>query len=211
MAVVRGNLWMILDSNKNLEAATRKRLDVSFKSVRYLISLINDILSVSSIEGNRFKLTPQKMSISDVLLQVLDEIESLAQEKNISLVNSILDNKFEVEADPERIKQVFINLISNAIKFTPEKGSITISAESRGKEIAISITDTGQGIKKEDIPKLFTKFGKLSDSTDHPSNKKGVGLGLYICKKIIELSKGTIGIKSEEGKGTTVVFTLPAA
>lgn len=117
-----------------------------------------------------------------------------------------------VLADKNKIKEVIINLLGNALKFTPSGGTISVRAILRENNIRVEVQDTGSGIDKSDLPKLFTKFGMLKKSYRNNPNSQGTGLGLYICKSIIELHGGTINVASEgENKGTTFSFTLPKA
>lgn len=211
MTVIRGNLWLIFKTDKTLSDDTKERLRVSSESAQHLIALVNEILDVSSIEGNKIQLKAEKINIDSFVKQVGKEISPLAHEKKISLSVAIDDNSLYAYADPQKIKQVLVNLLGNAIKFTKEQGEITISAEHKDGFVAISVKDTGTGIKEEDIPKLFTKFGKLETSFSKSSNVKGAGLGLYICKKLVEMSGGTISVKSNLGEGSVFSITLPSA
>ncbi len=115
-----------------------------------------------------------------------------------------------VYADKDKIREVLFNLIGNALKFTPENGTITISFNEHGGMIETTVNDTGKGISKEDISRLFTKFGRLENTLTSVAETEGTGLGLYICKQFIELSGGKIWAISEVGKGATFIFSLPA-
>ena len=109
--------------------------------------------------------------------------------------------------DSDRIAEVFINLINNAIKFTPEGGSITVRISGTKDQAEVSVTDTGIGLAEDQIPRLFSKFFQVSRT--QPKGEKGTGLGLAICREIIDLHGGKIWAKSEPGKGSTFTFTLP--
>lgn len=211
MTVIRGNLWMVLEQNKNLDDKTEERLRTSLRSSEHLIALVTQILDVSSIEGNKIQLNPQKTELGYFIKEVEKELKPLIDQKRIDLACSLDNKKYEVIVDQDKLKQILINLIGNAIKFTKEGGEITIAVTSEGKFVNIKVRDTGQGISKEDFSKLFTKFGKLEASLNNASNTTGAGLGLYICKKLIELSGGKITVESEVGKGSTFSFTLPSA
>ncbi len=211
MNVIRGNLWLILNEHKNLSPEDEAKIKVSLDSSQHLISLVSDILDVSAIEGKRIKLNPSQIDLKALIQAQIEEMQTLAQQKNIKLESKIESEKVMAYADPDKVKQVLTNLIGNAFKFTPGGGSITISARIEGKNAKVSVADTGPGIKKDDLSKLFTKFGKLETSFSKSANTSGVGLGLYISKNLIEMSRGEITIESEVGKGTTFSFTLPVS
>lgn len=211
MNVIRGNLWLILNEHKNLSPEDEAKIKVSLDSAQHLISLVSDILDVSAIEGKRIKLNPSNIELKTLIEAHIEEMQTLAQQKNIKLECRIEGEKVNAYADPDKVKQVLTNLIGNAFKFTPGGGSITISAVIEGKNAKVSVADTGPGIKKDDLSKLFTKFGKLETSFSKSANATGVGLGLYISKNLIEMSHGEITIESEVGKGTTFSFTLPVS
>ena len=128
----------------------------------------------------------------------------ILKDKNIELITNLEENIGEVEFDYDRISEVVLNLLNNAIKFT-EKGTITVSSKKSNDQIIISVADTGLGMKKDDISKLFQSFTQLKTKT----SEKGTGLGLAICRKIIDLHKGKIWVESEEGKGSTFYFSFP--
>jgi len=207
--VIRGNLWLILNEHKNLTPEDEAKLQVSLDSSQQLISLVGDILDVSAIDGKRIKLSPENIDLKKLIVSMVGEMDSLAHQKNIKLTSNIDEKNVPAFADPSKIKQVLTNLIGNAFKFTPEGGSIIVSVKTENDFCKVSVSDTGPGIKKEDIAKLFTKFGKLETSFSATTNLTGVGLGLYISKNLIEMSHGEINIQSEVGKGTTFSFTLP--
>ncbi|MGE5041414.1 MAG: ATP-binding protein [Candidatus Levyibacteriota bacterium] len=208
MTVIRGNLWMVLQEEKKLPEKSAERLKVSLESTEHLISLVNDILDVSAIEGKRIKLSPATFDMAVLVKEVTDEVAALAKEKKISLEDKV-DGKVTVYADQDRVRQVIMNLMGNALKFLGEDGKIVITAEKDGKFVKTSVTDTGPGIKKEDLERLFTKFGKLETDFSKVSNTKGAGLGLYISKNLVQLSGGKIEVSSKVGEGTTFSFTLP--
>lgn len=208
MNVIRGNLWLILNKHKNLAPEDQAKIQVSLDSAQHLISLVSDILDVSAIEGKRIKLNPVKINIRELIQALIDEMDSLAKQKKIRF-SSEIHEEVVAFADPNKVKQVLTNLVGNAFKFTPEGGEIIILAKKKDNFCDVSVKDTGPGIKKEDMSKLFTKFGKLETSFSASTNMTGVGLGLYISKNLIEMSKGEMRIESEVGKGTTFSFTLP--
>jgi two-component system phosphate regulon sensor histidine kinase PhoR len=117
----------------------------------------------------------------------------------------------EVMLDQERFPEIVTNLVGNALKFTPEKGTVTVSAILNKDMVEVSVTDNGVGISKEDLPKLFSKFGRLDNSYKAIATTGGTGLGLYITKNLAQLHGGQITVLSQIGKGTTFTFTLRVA
>src|SRR3989338_7557672 len=131
---------------------------------------------------------------------------SLAKEKGIKIINNV-PTDFYINVDIDKFKQVFINLISNAIKYTERGGIVTINASNNSEKWKFSVSDTGKGIKKEDIARLFNKFQRIDD---HMTKKeRGIGLGLAIVKKIVDMHKGEIKVESELGKGSTFTVIQP--
>lgn len=187
-------------------------LNAIYNSGQHLLNLINDILDLSRLEAGKMELNFELINMGDLINSVMSTAVGLVKDKPIKLISTIEPDLPVVSADQTRIRQVLLNLISNATKFT-EKGSITVEAKSSKsstgqKEITINVTDTGNGIAVEDRPKLFQPFSQVDDS---PTRKTGgSGLGLSICRSLIEMHGGNIGLGwSEIGKGSTFYFTLP--
>ena len=176
------------------------------QSVR-LADLINDLLDVSRIESGRFTVQKQLLSICDVLQGVAKELDSIAHEKGVVIVRDVPSAIPELEADEKRIRQVVINLLGNAIKFSNENSEIVIRVEVSDDNVLISISDQGTGIPPEAIPHLFDRFYQVDGSMTRTSG--GSGLGLYISAQIVEAHGGRIWAESEMGKGSTFSFTLP--
>jgi signal transduction histidine kinase len=187
-------------------------LTAIYDSGQHLLNLINDILDLSKIEAGKMELNfEENVNLADLINSVLPTVAGLIKDKPITLQHNIAPELPTVRADPLKIRQVLLNLLSNAAKFT-EKGSIHISAEVRPgmhdqPEVVISVTDTGPGIAPEDRKKLFQPFSQVDAS---PTRKTGgSGLGLSICRHLVEMHGGRIGVESEVGKGSTFYFTLP--
>ncbi|MGE4356955.1 MAG: sensor histidine kinase [Candidatus Omnitrophota bacterium] len=172
-----------------------------------LAKLINDLLDISRIESGKVGMDIKEIPLRELLTSITELINPQIEEKNIELKLEVEDNIDTIFADYDHIKRVFINILGNAIKFTPVNGKISINIRREDGFIRTDISDTGIGIASEDLPKLFTEFFRA----DNPINreKKGTGLGLSLCKKIIEAHKGKIWVNSTLGKGTTFSFTLP--
>ncbi len=171
-----------------------------------LTGLIDDLLDISKIEAGEVEWKMEKACITDIVEQALTVTINLLVEKNLKLIKDIENDLPKIVCDKDRLIQVVINLISNAVKFTKE-GSITCTVRKVDSKAMISIIDTGRGIKKDDQEKIFKKFKQVGDTlTDKP---KGTGLGLIICKQIVEHHGGKIWVESELGKGSSFSFTIP--
>jgi len=174
--------------------------------------LVNDMLNVSRIESGRFTLAMKPIDLGELIGTVYAEMLPKAQEQKINLqFAKPLQPLPKVQADPERVEQVLINLIGNSLKFTPENGIIKIEINHNPKDATeiVSIVDNGKGISKEDMLKLFQKFSMVGTNYLVKQNAQGTGLGLYLSKSMIELMNGKIWVESEgEGKGSKFSFTL---
>lgn len=171
-----------------------------------LTKLIDDVLDLAKIEAGKFTWNMATVSVKDVLDRAAAATASLFEAKSLKLVRDIAPDLPDITGDQDRLIQVVINLISNAVKFT-DAGSITCTARQEGTELLVSVKDSGIGIARNDQPKVFEKFKQVGDTlTDKP---KGTGLGLPICKEIVEYHGGRIWVESEPGRGSTFSFTLP--
>ena len=173
-----------------------------------LTKLIDDVLDLAKIEAGKFTWNMASISVTEVIDRAVSATASLFEAKKLQLIRDIESDLPSVNGDQDRLIQVVINLISNAVKFT-DSGTITCSARRQNGEIVVSVKDSGIGIAAADQPKVFEKFKQVGDTlTDKP---KGTGLGLPICKEIVEFHGGSIWVESESGQGSTFSFTLPIA
>ena len=179
--------------------------DILF-SGQHLLSLINDILDMSKIEAGKMTLNTEALQMSDMISQVIRIVRGRADENRLKLVyeDQIMP---EIEADPRAVKQILLNLATNAIKFTPEGGVVTIAVEAKSAGLIIRVSDTGIGISEEDIERLAQPFEQID--SQHSRKHEGTGLGLALSKSLVELHGGNFKIQSVVGQGTTVIFTLP--
>ena len=177
-------------------------------SGKHLLDLINDILDLSKVEAGKIELVIEKVHVPQAINEGLTLVKEKAMKHNISLKVE-LDPELEfVEVDKRRLKQILFNLLSNAVKFSkPEGGTVTVKTRKEGDMAQISVSDTGVGIRKENMGKLFKKFEQISAGITKKYG--GSGLGLLISKKLVELHGGTIMAESEFGKGSTFTFLLP--
>jgi len=185
----------------------REYLSIIMSNMNRLGRMINDLLDISKLEAGRMDL---KKRLVDPLLLIKDQLATFrpeAENKKINLSAELPEKLPQLYIDSDRLSQVLANLIANALKFTPEGGSVTIQAEELEEGIQIAVMDTGVGIAKENFSKLFDRFQQI-DRKPGPG-AKGTGLGLAISKSIIELHKGKIWVESEIGKGSKFTFILP--
>ena len=182
-------------------------VDNVLTSGRHLLNLINDILDLSKIEAGKMKLEPAPFRVKGAIEDALVLVKEKALKHGLDLVLDAADN-LTITADERKFKQIMFNLLSNATKFTPDGGRITVAAERCAKNVQISVTDTGIGIKPEDQPRLFHEFQQLDTSLAR--KHEGTGLGLALSRKFVELHGGRIWVESPgAGKGSAFRFVLP--
>ncbi|NAS11577.1 tetratricopeptide repeat protein [Poritiphilus flavus] len=183
-----------------------ENLDMISSSGKRLTHLVNDILDFSKLKNKDLKLVLRPVDIHATADIVLKLSKPLVGTKKLRLINSVPTDVAIVEADENRVQQILYNLVGNAIKFS-EKGEIVVSAEVSGKQLAISVSDTGIGIPQEKFETIFKSFEQADGSTERRYG--GTGLGLSISRQLVELHHGSISVNSVEGQGSSFVFTLP--
>lgn len=212
MTAIRSYVWMALNrADISLSETMKKYLSRTLISTERLINLVNDMLNVSRIEAGRIEVRPQIFDIQALVEEVVSEVEPKASERmiQIQVEKSRLPKIF---ADPDKVSEVLMNLLGNALKFTPPEGKITVGFFTDGLVVETLVKDTGAGISREDLGRLFQKFGRLDNSYVAVSSSSGTGLGLYISKSLVEMMGGKIWASSEGlGKGATFTFSLPIA
>ena len=176
------------------------------KNGRHLLGLINDVLDLSKIEAGQLVLSLDDYSMKEVVHTIFTSVESLAAEKNLQLKVSVAPEVAQGKGDHQRISQVFLNLVGNAIKFT-EAGEVRVEATASDDTFVISVSDTGPGLSEADQQMIFEEFHQADGSSTR--KKGGTGLGLSIARRIVEMHGGRIWVESTEGKGSTFWFTLP--
>lgn len=190
-----------------LNQVQKDYIAIILSSAKHLLEIISDILDLSCIESEKISLYKEEVAIEDLIRSVVTIMKPQADEKRLHLTVKTAEALPHIYVDPSRIKQVLSNLLSNAIKFTPEGGSITIEAFQSGEEIGVSVSDTGIGIKEEHQKHVFNEFYQCEDP--YKRRFEGVGLGLPLSKKLVELHGGKIELESTYGVGTRVTFFLP--
>jgi signal transduction histidine kinase len=179
-------------------------------NTQHLAGLINDLLDLAKIEEGKVELKEVRVSVGGLVHEVLETVKPMAAEKPVLLEVKVSEPSVLVWADRDKVTQVLMNLVGNAIKFTPPQGRVTVSASKDNAEWAqVSINDSGPGISAEECQKIFQKFYQVSE--DGGPKPKGTGLGLAISKALVELHGGKIWVESEPGRGSTFSFTLPVS
>jgi signal transduction histidine kinase len=187
----------------------RKSLSRIDSNSRHLLSLINDILDITRIEAGRMPLNVTTFRVSDLINEVMSELEPIIRRSNLTATSRIKVPVPAIKSDRQKVKQIVLNLLSNALKFTPA-GSVTIigSYDRKNRMTAIAIRDTGVGIPEESLGKVFEDFRQLDSSPTRGYG--GTGLGLSICRRLAQMLGGTIDLQSEVDVGSTFTLRLPA-
>ena len=186
----------------------RKSLTRIDSNSRHLLALINDILDITRIEAGRMPLNVASFAVQDLIIEVMAELEPIIKRSNLIVEPRVRRKLPALRSDRQKVKQVVLNLLSNALKFTPS-GTVRISArhDARTGQVSISVTDSGVGIAPEDQAKVFEDFRQLDSSPARGYG--GTGLGLSICRRLSQMLGGTIELESEVGKGSTFTLCLP--
>ena len=192
-------------SQRLSNASAGKSVERILRSAQRASRLIQDLLDISAIEAGRFSVEKRPVEMADIVLAAIESQQSLASAASIILASDVSPELPHIEADEERLLEVIENLVGNAIKFTGAGGTITVGAGDRHGEVVVSVKDTGAGIPADQLPHLFDRFWQAKKK-----DRRGVGLGLTICKAIVEAHAGRIWVESTVGAGTTFFFTLPA-
>ncbi|MCA9346654.1 PAS domain-containing sensor histidine kinase [Candidatus Saccharibacteria bacterium] len=224
VAAIEGYLALALnDKVTNIDAKARSYLEKAHASTQHLGKLFQDLLTSAKAEDGRLSNHPQVLEMNEFVEKLVDDLRFSAEKKGLALellmgshqqnevtktdsTQKVVKPLLFVHVDPDRIREVITNLFDNAVKYT-ETGKITIGITGDAQVVQFHISDTGPGIPKDDIPHLFQKFYRVDNSNTRTIG--GTGLGLYICKKIVELYNGRIWVESEQDKGSTFYINLP--
>lgn len=205
---IMGYMALVLDGDAGpLNNEQREYLEIAQRNSARLASLVGDLLDVSRLESGAVQLKFAPVDIAALINEVRELLSSAIKEKGQSVEVVQADHVPMISADSDRLIQVITNLLSNANKYTPTGGTITVSTQVFGNTIEISVRDTGIGLSAEDQSRLFTNFFRA----DNPATKKvgGTGLGLWISRSLVEMHGGTLAVHSEPGKGSVFSVTLP--
>lgn len=210
MTAIKNYLWLVLYKDTAVfPEKIREHIMRAYISTERLIKLVQDLLTVSRIEGKRLILSAQATNMRGLCQEVRDILVITAKKKKVKLLLEDQTEDIKVSCDRTRLSEVLQNLIGNAIKFTPDGGSVSVRLIKVAGMMKVQVSDTGPGISKSDMDRLFQKFGRLAHSYKRVAEAGGTGLGLYISKQIVEAHGGDIGVESTVGKGSTFWFTLP--
>ena len=191
-----------------LNAKQKEYLGDILNSGRHLLQLINDVLDLAKVEAGRMELHPEVFPLGKVIEEVCAGAKAIALKKQITLHMDVASELDVVTLDPQKFKQVVYNLVSNAVKFTHENGRVDVLAcRLDDQRFSVVVRDTGIGIRREDLPRLFKEFEQLD--TGAARRFEGTGLGLALTRKIVELLDGAITVESEYGQGSTFTVVLP--
>ncbi|MDD4909721.1 MAG: ATP-binding protein [Candidatus Omnitrophica bacterium] len=206
LSIIKEGIGLVLDGiTGEINEKQKNVLSASSSNIDRLARIINELLDISKIEAGKVELNRRQVNIADLARQVAASFEPKIKEAGLRLMEEFPEEAADAYVDPDKIVQVFTNLVGNALKFT-RLGHIKISIQKKDRGVECSVSDTGAGITKEDLPKVFDKFQQFSRTTG--SGEKGTGLGLSIAKGIVEMHGGKIWVESELGKGTKFSFTL---
>lgn len=204
---IQGYILTLLDGGLEDKSINRNYLQRAEKSVERMISIIEDLESITQLEAGELQLEIEKFDISQLAKEVIDSLEMLAKEKNIRLILEKYDeNPVWVFGDKFRLRQVFLNLLVNSIKYGKENGETRINFRDAGEKIMTEVTDNGIGIEKKHLPRIFERFYRIDKSRSREGG--GTGLGLSIVEHILEAHGQTISVLSTPGVGTVFSFSL---
>ena len=206
LASVRLLIETLLAGAKDEPEVATRMLNQMLAEIDSITQLAQELLDLSLIEAGQMPMQITRSDLGEIAAEQIIHYEPLAQQKQIVVKNDVAEEVI-VEVDRKMIGRVLGNLIHNAIKFTPDRGHISIGAVPADGKIRVSVADTGAGIPQEDLPRIFERFYKV----DRARGKSGTGLGLAIARHVVEAHGGRIWAESVEGKGATFYFTLPAA
>lgn len=210
VTVIKGYAETLLDSLMESDPErARKFIEIILSHSERLAALIGDLLTLSQLEAGNMNLEQATVRPEQVAKHTMELLEPKAAQKRIAVDCSGVEGAPAVIADPGRLEQVMVNLLDNAIKYTPEGGSISFTVKADNGMVRIGVKDTGPGIPAKDLPRLFERFYRVDAARSR--NEGGTGLGLSIVKHIIQLHGGTVGVESEPGKGSEFWFTLKQA
>ncbi|MHB9023263.1 MAG: sensor histidine kinase [Armatimonadota bacterium] len=200
---------MTVEGLGELNEDQREFLEISIGGGQTLLGMINDLLDISKMESGTLTLERKETRVDALLTAALSQVAPLAREKELLLVTDIADKLPPLHADGDKLLRTVVNLLGNALKFTPPGGVVTVSvrAEADGSAVRFAVADTGEGIPQESFARIFDKFGQVESRK--AGRKMSTGLGLTFCKMVVDAHNGHIWVDSELGKGSVFTFTIP--
>jgi PAS domain S-box len=205
---IKGFAETLIDGGLQDKKHAREFLEIIHADAERLAALINDILDLSKIESGRMNLLLRPCALAPVVDKVLNALQPQGGEKSLVITREIPSDLPLITADEDKLAQILLNLIDNAVKYTPEQGRITVTASFAAPFVVIEVSDTGIGIPEEDLPRIFERFYRVHK--DRSREMGGTGLGLSIVKHLVQAHRGDIVVESVLGKGSTFRFTIPA-
>jgi two-component system phosphate regulon sensor histidine kinase PhoR len=205
---IKGYAETLLEGALNDKKNAKEFLEIIHTDSDRLARLVDDLLDLSRLESGQSKLDLKACSMALVAKKVISLLKKEAEDKSISISTEMVKDE-KVLADESKISQVLLNLIDNAIKYTPENGTISISAQAKAAVVEVRVSDTGIGISDKDLPRIFERFYRVDKARSRELG--GTGLGLSIVKHIVQEHKGSVRVESLVGQGSTFTFTLPKA
>jgi signal transduction histidine kinase len=184
----------------------RQDVEIISQNGQHLLSLINDLLDISKLEAGKAQLHRGEVDMASLVSECVDSVSSLAKNKHLELTSSVSVEVGTVFADGPKLKQILLNLLGNAIKFT-ETGGVRVAVERQGTDLRVSVRDTGIGVPSEDLERIFESFQQGNSGMS--GKYQGTGLGLAISRRLVEMHGGRIWVKSLGGQGSTFTFTIP--
>jgi len=211
MTAIKGHLWMLKEGRGGkLTKMQAEYVQNAFEGTERMIRLISDMLDVSRIEQRAMHLDKKNIDVCNLIKEVIEELSVRAREAGVALNGPKAARKaIMVRADWDKMNEIFVNLISNSLKYTPRGGKVEVLVAVKRESVEFCVADTGVGIKRKDRPKLFKKFGRLSSSLTKAAEAGGTGLGLYISKSLVQAHGGRIWVEDNKGGGSRFCFTLP--
>lgn len=210
VSTIKWILAYLLEEDSNLTAKQKEKLENGLKISNYMVELIDDLLNIARIEEGRFGFKFKVQPLLPLIENIFQRYKDIAEKKGINFsLNLPHGLPFDVNLDEEKIGIVLDNLLDNAVKYTPIGREIVLSVAKIDTEVRVEVRDTGIGIPKNQLHKIFSKFFRGSNAM--LLETAGTGLGLYVSKNIVEAHDGTMTVDSVEGQGTVVAFTLPLA
>jgi signal transduction histidine kinase len=205
---IMGGLQTIIDTDFDL-TLVREFVPMSLQSAETLLEMVNTLLDISKLEQGQMKLAREPVCLTDLARVALDQVSGLARERNQALTSRLDSDCPPVSADRDLLRRVIVNLLGNAVKFTPDGGRIEVSSRCEGNDMVVCVSDNGPGIPAEYREKIFEKFGQVE--TRKTGRKHSTGLGLTFCRMVAEAHGGRIWVDSEEGKGSNFCLCIPLA
>lgn len=205
LTVIKGNVDLVNKGGLGaVTPAQKEMLEGAINIANRLSRLVNDLLDISKIEAGKMQLKKEPASINKIIEENVTIFDKLIKDKKHNLKKDLANDMPKINIDVDKITQVFVNLLTNAIKYSPEAGVITIKTVNLETEVMVELTDSGEGVAPENLDKIFDKFTRVT-----AEKKEGTGLGLPIAKDIVNLHNGRMWVKSELHRGSQFYFTLP--